>query len=185
MMGSVEERGSAYIPQVNAFHIREFQMMYAAEDATRFLHHACRGLPQRLNGHSTSNGLHQDASTALPGDVFYTRVIEHAVAYFGSRVLYPSRPAPETEDSPALSRSAIEKAAQAAIRFDSEKLDSTAQDWGYRMGSQIYDAYLAGKVKQSALRRLFLAHLDQPGLAHKVCAAVIAKLRSASRSART
>jgi hypothetical protein len=110
-------------------------------------------------------------------------VIEHAVAYFGSRVLYPARPAPETEASPALSRAAIEKAAQEIIRADAQKFESTAQGWGYRIGSHIYDAYLAGKVKQSALRRLFLVHLDQPGLARKVCTAVIAKLRSASRSA--
>jgi hypothetical protein len=178
----VEERGSAYLPQVNAFHIREFQMMYAAEDATRFLHHACRGLPQRLNGHSTSNGLHEGALTVFPGDVFYMRVIEHAVAYFGSRVLYPARPAPEMENPAALSRAAIEKAAQAAIRSDAEKFESIAQDCGYRIGSQIYDAYLAGKVKQSALRRLFLVHLDQPGLAHTVCAAVIAKLRSVAKT---
>jgi hypothetical protein len=182
MLESVEERGSAYLPQVNAFHIREFQMMYAAEDATRFLHHACRGLPQRLNGHSTSNGLHEDTSTAQRGDVFYARVIEHAVAYFGSRVLYPSRPAPETEHSPALSRSTIEKAAQEAIRADAEKFEPTAQDWGYRIGNQIYNTYLAGKVKPNALRRLFLVHLDQPGLAHKVCTAVIAKLRSIART---
>ena len=52
MLASVEERGSAYLPQVNAFYVREFQMMHAAEDATRFLHQACQGLPQRLNGHS-------------------------------------------------------------------------------------------------------------------------------------
>src|SRR5580698_9831240 len=51
MLNSVEENGSAYLPQVNAFYIREFQMMHAAEDITRFLHHACQGLPQRLNGH--------------------------------------------------------------------------------------------------------------------------------------
>jgi hypothetical protein len=53
---------------------------------------------------------------------------------------------------------------------------------GYRIGSQIYDAYLAGRVAPGGLRRLFLAHLDEPGLARKVCAAVIAKLRPASRS---
>jgi hypothetical protein len=46
------------------------------------------------------------------------------------------------------------------------------------MGSQIYDAYLAGKVAPSGLRRLFLAHLNEPGLARKVCATVIAKLRA-------
>ena len=181
MLASVEERGSAYLPQVNAFHIREFRMMHAAEDATRFLHHACRGLPQRLNGHGTNgNGLQQDLSTDLPIDAFYARVIEHAVAYFGSRVLYPSRPAPETEDLPTLSRAAVEKAAQAAIRAEAEKFESTAQDWGYRIGSRIYDLYLAGKVKPTGLRRLFLAHLDKPGLARKVCIAVIARLRAAS-----
>ena len=181
MLASVEERGSAYLPQVNAFHIREFQMMHAAEDATRFLHHACRGLPQRLNGHGANTiDLAGSNGTALPTDVFYTRVIEHAVAYFGSRVLYPSRPAPETDDAPALSRAACEKAAQAAIRADADKFEAIAEDWGYRLGSQIYDVYLAGKVKQSGLRRLFLAHLDQPGAARKVCTAVIAKIRAVS-----
>jgi hypothetical protein len=181
MLASVEERGSAYLPQVNAFHIREFQMMHAAEDATRFLHHACRGLPQRLNGHGT-DGDEANNGAGRASDVFYTRVIEHAVAYFGSRVLYPSRPAPETEDLPALSRAAVEKAAQAAIRGDAEKFESTAQDWGYRIGSQIYDVYLAGKVKPSGLRRLFLAHIDEPSLARKVCTAVIARLRYASKT---
>jgi hypothetical protein len=181
MLASVEERGSAYLPQVNAFHIREFQMMHAAEDATRFLHHACRGLPRRLNGHGANTiDLAGSNGTALPTGVFYTRVIEHAVAYFGSRVLYPSRPAPETDDAPALSRAACEKAAQAAIRADADKFEAIAEDWGYRLGSQIYDVYLAGKVKQSGLRRLFLAHLDQPGAARKVCTAVIAKIRAVS-----
>ncbi len=183
MLASVEERGSAYLPQVNAFYIREFQMMHAAEDAARFLHHACRGLPQRLNGHGAntidaagSNG------TALPTDAFYTRVIEHAVAYFGSRVLYPSRPAPETEDAPALSRAACEKAAQSAVRAEADKFEAIAEEWGYRLGSQIYNVYLAGKVKPHGLRRLFLTHLDEPGLPRKVCTAVIAKIRNATKS---
>jgi hypothetical protein len=180
MLASVEERGSAYLPEVNAFHIREFQMMHAAEDAARFLHHACRGLPQRLNGHD-ANGDEANRGAARMNDVFYTRVVEHAVAYFGSRVLYPSRPAHEAEDSTALSRAAVEKAAQAAIRADAEKFECAALDWGYRIGSYIYSAYLAGKVKPSGLRRLFLAHLDEPGLARKVCTAVIAKIRSASK----
>ncbi len=181
MLANVEERGSAYLPEVNAFHIREFQMMHAAEDATRFLHHACRGLPQRLNGHSANgNGTQRNKCAALATDAFYTRVIEHAVAYFGSRVLHPSRPAPEMEDFPGLSRAGCEKAAQAAVRADEETFESTALEWGYRVGSRIYATYLAGKVKPSGLRRLFLAHLDQPGAARKVCTAVLAKIRSAS-----
>jgi hypothetical protein len=180
MLTSVEERGSAYLPQVNAFYIREFQMIHAAEDATRFLHQACQGLPQRLNGNSeeqsavNGNGERKNAI-----DDFYARVIEHAVAYFGSRVLCPSRPDPD--DASPLSRSACERLAQAAIRTDQSRCECTAQELGYRIGSQIYDAYLAGKVAPSGLRRLFLAHLNEPGLARKVCATVIAKLRSFSR----
>src|SRR4029077_10382407 len=49
LLASVKERGSAYLPQVNAFYVQEFQMMHAAEDAARFLHQACQGLPQRVN----------------------------------------------------------------------------------------------------------------------------------------
>jgi hypothetical protein len=179
MLASVEERGSAYLPQVNAFCVREFQMMHAAEDATRFLHQACQGLPQRAAGNSANES--GGNSVPFSTDSFYARVIENAVAYFGSRVLHPSRPAHETEDQSPLSRAACEKAAQAIARADREKFSSTAQAWGYRMGSQIYDLYLAGKVKPSGVRRFFLAHLDEPGQARRVCTAVIARLRSASR----
>jgi hypothetical protein len=200
MLARVDERGSAYLPQVNAFYVSEFQMLHAAEDAARFLHQACQGLPQRLNGHSAEKRIEDECSEPeRPADGsrdrkatlekatldkatlddFYARVIEHAVAYFGSRVLYPSRPAPD--GALPISRAALAKAAQAAIRSGSEKCESTAQDLGYRIGCQIYDAYLAGRVAPSGLRRLFLAHLNEPGLARKVCTAVIAKLRSTSR----
>ncbi len=180
MLASVEDRGSAYLPQVNAFYIREFQMMHAAEDAARFLHHACQGLPRRLNGNTiVTNTDNENGRVAI--DEFYARVIEHAVAYFGSRVLYPSRLVPNSIDSEPLSRAACDKAAQAAVHAELSRRESAAQDLGCRIGSQIYDAYLAGKVAPSGLRRLFLAHLDEPGMAHKVCAAVISKLRSISR----
>jgi hypothetical protein len=183
-LAQVEARGSAYLPQVNAFYVREFQMVHAAEDAARFLHHACQGLPHLLNGRlATENSASANGAgerrTAM--DDFYARVVEHAVADFGSRVLYPSRPAPTAENPPQLSRAACEKSAQAAVRTDQGKFESSAQEWGYRLGSQIYDAYLAGRVAPRSLRRLFVAHLDEPGLSRKVCAAVIAKLRAFSR----
>jgi hypothetical protein len=185
MLASVEDRGSAYLPPVNAFYIRQFQMMYAAEDATRFLHHACQGLPQRLNGQIAEADFSNRSSRRRNElDEFYARVIEHAVAYFGSRILYPSRPAVQADNAP-LSRAACEKAAQAALRAGEEKFETSAREWGYRIGSEIYDAYLAGKVAPRGLRRLFLAHLDEPGMPRKVCTAVIARLRSAARRAAT
>ncbi len=109
------------------------------------------------------------------------------LAYFGSRVLYPSRPVPD--DPSPLSRAACETLAKASIRMERNKCDAIARELGYRMGSRIYDAYLDGKVAPSGLRRLFLVHLNEPGVARKVCATVIAKLRalasSAPRSSRT
>ncbi len=177
MLVRVEECGGTYLPQVNAFYVREFQMMHAAEDATRFLHQACQGLPHRWNGDSAYKP--DVSSPPRAADHFYARVIEHAIAYFGSRVLYPSRPAPIADNTP-LKRAAIDKMAQAAARSGDESFESAALDLGQRIGSQIYDAYLAGKVASSALRRLFLAHLDEPGMARKVCGAVVSKLRSLS-----
>jgi hypothetical protein len=100
--------------------------------------------------------------------------MEHAVAYFGSRILYPSRPGADYVDGSPLTRAALEKAA----RGDGGNI---AQEFGYRIGDQIYDAYLAGKVKPRALRRLFLARLDEPGMARKVCTAVMARLRAYAR----
>jgi uncharacterized iron-regulated protein len=171
----VEECGSTYLPQVNAFYVREFQMMHAAEDVARFLHQACQGLPRRLNGHAPEPAS-EDTNRA---DGLYARIMEHAVAYFGARVLYPSRSAAHGNDNAPLSRSALSKAAQAVLRGEPEKIESFARESGYRIGSQIYDAYLAGKLAASGLRRLFLAHLDEPGLARKVCGTVIGKLRRA------
>ncbi len=181
LLARVEERGSAYLPQVNAFYVREFQMMHAGEDAARFLHQACQGLPQRIHG----RGAEEISSAEKPGknsvDDFYARVIEHAVAYFGSRILCPSRPVPEDNGAQHLSRAGCEKAALAATRADEDEMASSAQKWGYGIGSQLYGAYLTGKIAPSGLRRLFLAHLDEPGVARKVCTAVLAKLRSVSK----
>ncbi len=103
-------------------------MIHAAEDAARFLHQACQGLPHRLNGHveeepASGNGTRERSSI----DKFYARVIEHAVAYFGSRVLYPSRPAPE--DASTVSRAACEKAAQAAARADARSMSLPRRSW--------------------------------------------------------
>jgi hypothetical protein len=45
----------------------------------------------------------------------------------------------------------------------------------------MYAAYLEGKIKPADVRRLFLIHLDKPGVARNLCAAVIARVRAATR----
>jgi hypothetical protein len=176
MLHQVEDRGSVYLPAVNAFYVREFQMMYAAEEATRFLHHACRGLPLRRIGHPVA---------ALEAtDRFYVRTLEHALAYFGSRVLYPARPAARGEDECDLARADCERLVQNAVRGGRAKFDAMAQKLGYQLGSELYDAYLGARVARSWLRRLFLTNLMEPGQAKEACLELTKKTRSCRGRAR-
>jgi hypothetical protein len=205
MLQSVKERGSAYLAPLNAFYIREFQMMYATEDAARFLHHACRGLPDRVNG--------KTPHSRAPQDAFFATTIEHALACFGSRILYPARPAFRDADLHALfelTREDLEQQTSLPYGDAVEILDflawhrdsGTAQrnrgasaDWsrvlaftgpkreyltrqlGYLLGNDLYDAYLDGRIGGPALRRLFLEHLEEPGAASRAYANLNSRLR--------
>jgi Haem-binding uptake, Tiki superfamily, ChaN len=173
MLRKVESRGTVYLPAINAFYVREFQMTCAAEEASRFLHHACRGLPLRRNSHALVTG--------EPVDRFYARTLEHALAYFGSRVLYPARPAISDREACEFSRAACERLMHDALHSDRNKFDSIAQRLGYTLGSQLYDAYLRGCVSRSVLRHLFLAHIDEPGKARQICFEVARKVRGSRK----
>jgi Haem-binding uptake, Tiki superfamily, ChaN len=176
MLQRVEDRGSVYLPAINAFYLREFHMMFAAEEAARFLHHACRGLPLLRNGSAVA--------ASAQTDRFYARTMEHALAYFGSRVLYPARPAVKNDNSD-LTRAACDQMAQNAAHADRARFDSMAQKLGYTLGSELYDSYLAGRVSRSVLRRLFLASLEEPGKARKACLKLVRGLRSHQKGTRT
>jgi hypothetical protein len=159
LLRHVEERGSVYLPQVNAFYVREFKMMYAAEEAARFLHHACRGLPGR--------GKNAEAPSAASR--FYAQTIEYALGYFGSRVLYPARPVAEDASNRELPEEFSES--------ERKKREASSRLLGYMMGNALYDAYLKGRVPRSLLRRLFLVHLDEPGKAKETYREIAAKVR--------
>jgi hypothetical protein len=134
-------------------------MMYAAEESARFLHHACRGLPLR-------GGIREAAGK---GDQFYAHTIEHALGYFGSRVLYPARPVAEDVGD----RELPEDAGQS----ESRTTRASSQLLGYMLGNALYDAYLKGRVTRGMLRRLFLVHLEEPGKSKETYRAMAAKVR--------
>jgi len=173
MLQRVETRGSLYLPSINTMYIREFQMMYAAEETARFLHHACRGLPLRRNGRGSDE--------SDPSDRFYVLTVENALAYLGARVLYPARPAIRDEDGCNYSLKLCQKSLRDAQRSDRHHFEATAQNLGYALGSELYDAYLRGSVSRTVLRHLFLAHLEQPGSALQTCKEIIRKIRSSRR----
>jgi Haem-binding uptake, Tiki superfamily, ChaN len=170
LLKKLEERGCLYLPRVNAFYIREFHMMYAAEEAARFLHNACRGLPPE-----------RDRNSPPPGhaDRFYTQTLEHALSYFGSRVLYPARPAPDLDA--ALTIALCEEHAQSAQRGNASAFDEITRNLGYALGAGLYNQYLLGRVSRSRLRHLFLAHLEEPGSPRQLCAEFLASHRSSRK----
>jgi hypothetical protein len=204
MLQRVHERGSAYLAPLNAFYIRRFDMMSATEDAARFLHHACRGLPDRVNGKVP------EARSAE--DQFFASVLENALACFGSRILYPARPNFRNTDLQALyeltredleqqaalpyqeaiealdflawhreSRQAKRRAASAnwsrALAYTGRRRDFVTERLGHLLGNDLYDSYLEGRIGPAALRRLFLSHLEGPGAAREAYANLNARLR--------
>src|ERR1017187_705900 len=221
------QRGSVYLAPLNAVYVREFRMTSAAEDATRFLHQACRGLPYRsaLSRGAANRSNKSQAAALSPEDAFYLAVFEHALAYFGSRVLHPARPAfrdAEITELYELTHEDLEqetslpfadaidaldlinrlrdfdrrnprRAAKPgnngkenfaspeclahALTFTSRQYEYVSEQLGYLAGNDLYDAYVQGRLTPAALRKLFLAHIHEPGIAREAYFQLIGRLR--------
>ena len=203
----VRERGSVYLTPINAVYVREFSMTSAAEDATRFLHQACRGLPNICNGKAAPNAA--NVAPLHQGDAFYVTVLEHALAFFGSRILHPARPGLRDADIAELFNitredleyqtalpfaDAVEAldfltrhrerafCAEPAPAFSGRKYEYVAEQLGYLTGNDLYNAYLEGDLTTAALRKLFLAHIEAPGVAREAYVQLRTRLRSRQRA---
>lgn len=200
----VEERGSCYVPRLNAVFARDFQLLYGAEDAARFVHAACR----------TRGDLDALPALTAPDDCFYGRVLEEALAYFGSRVLYPARPAVKETDIYALYAQPREQVEERTIytyreymrmldvivmhkdfekyprqyihvpelvregmEYSGEKFDYVTQQLGCLLGTELHAAYVAGHVGKRFVRSLFFRRLDTPGAARTTYFEIVRRLR--------
>jgi hypothetical protein len=211
LLRQVRDRGSVYLTPINAVYVRQFRMTSSAEDATRFLHQACRGLPSVPNGNLPAhhNGNAAPCAQPLPNeDAFFMTVLEHALAFFGSRILHPARPAlrdTEIADLFDVTREDLEQQtalpfadAVAALdfltqhresnnvatqvpAFTGRKADYITQQLGYLTGTDLYDAYLEGRLTTSALRKLFLTHIEHPGVAREAYIQLKTRLRAGRR----
>jgi len=146
----IESGGCCYVPRMKAIFVREFQMVGGAEEAARFVHHACR--PATPSTESAALG-----EPANREELFYTRVVEHALGYFGSRLLYPARPAVRDLDLGALS---APPAFEEQTLFTGARFAVATQKLGYMLGSELYDAYLAGRLSKRYIRSLFFRKLN-------------------------
>ncbi len=208
LLRQVRERGSVYLTPINAVYVRQFRMTSTTEAAARFLHQACRGLPNLCNGKAAAPS--PGAESLDKDDAFYTAVFEHALAFLGSRILYPARPALRDTDIADLfdvTREDLELQTslpfadavdaldfltghrQAPIEsfapvpaFTGHKYDYVAEQLGYLAGNDLYDAYLEGRQTTAALRKLFLTHIEEPGVAREAYVQLRMRLLSGERA---
>ncbi|MGD0792568.1 MAG: ChaN family lipoprotein [Terriglobales bacterium] len=221
LLRQVRERGSVYLTPINAVYMRQFRMASSAEDATRFLHQACRGLPNLSKGMALAQHAAPNAASVAQSldkdDAFYMAVFEHALGFFGSRILYPARPAlrdndladlfdvtrEDLEQQTALpfadavdaldfliqhrecdfrdnhrSQSQPSESLAQAPAFTGRKYEYVAEQLGYLTGTDLYDAYIEGRLTTAALRKLFLTHIEQPGVAREAYVQLRTRLRS-------
>jgi len=209
LLRQVRERGSVYLKPINAVYVREFRMTSSAEDAVRCLHQACRGLPNLANSKAHAAQAAPGDKTLDQDDAFYTSVFEHALAFFGSRILHPARPAfrdtdlaelfevtgEDLEHETALPfadavevldfltehRQRDSRDAHAPA-FTGRKYEYAAEQLGYLTGTDLYDAYIEGRLTAVNLRKLFLTHIEEPGVAREAYFQLSKRLRSRLRA---
>ena len=178
VMVKLKDRGCLYLPQLNTLIIREFQIRHAAEEAARFIHHACRGLP--LKPHTKFPG--------QPNDDVYAERIEDALAYLGSQIL--CQISQQKSSTPPKSRSGVRGTQTGQVRhsscgrrFSGSKTkdrgcaSSHACSDGRLLGQGLYSTYERGLLSRSDLRRIFLVSIKEPAKAQDLCTQLSRKVR--------
>jgi hypothetical protein len=170
----LEERGCAYLPAANTLYIREFRMAYVAEEMTRFLHHACRGLPACSR---RSDELVETQAALL------RLTVENCLGYFGSRLLCPTRPAIHDDElaevAPGETMTQMLDPSKLASHLNAPQ--RLSQQLGYKLGASLYDAYMNGRATKSWLRSVFMSKLETPGSARRVCREITRKIASSGK----
>lgn len=185
----LDRQGCCYVPRLNAFFVKHFEMLPMAEEIASFVHRACRGAIGKAP-------IPMAEGTAA--DAFYGAALQHALRTFGSRVLHPSRPVLREEDlyafysSPETPRDFDREEFERLIDFlvmhkdyeshrrkyllrpllieqgtasQGRQLEYLTARLGELLGNEIYEAYLAGLVSKRALRALFFRDLTPSGAA--------------------
>jgi hypothetical protein len=62
--------------------------------------------------------------------------------------------------------------------FTGRKYEFVAEQLGHLTGTDLYDAYIEGRLTATALRKLFLAHIEEPGVACEAYVQLKRRLRS-------
>ncbi len=211
VLGHIADRGSCYVPRMNAIFIGQFNMVHAGEEAAHFVNLALKGeiydsAPRLMAQH----------------DLFYTGVLEEALGFFGSKLIDPSRNHFfETEfyqyyrkDRDTIERetgyrfedfSAIidfillhKKFEQAyeqyddvpreildGIRAEPRRANILIHELGYFLGQQVYDAWRAGLFTRRDLRDLFRMAFRDSGSALRTYLDLVERVRPVAQGRTT
>ncbi len=199
------DHGCAYVSTGNVLLVRDFEMAGGAEEVARFLHAVFSGPAYN----DEIAGSEEEAAEQS----FYRTVIGEALAFFGSRILDPSRRPVRETDLYALyaqPREAIEtpyysyrefmqmvdflvlhkdweanlrhyfhapQLLRDGLRVSGERSVFITQRLGRMLGTELYDAYLAGRVSKRYVRSLFFRKVNAPGAARKLYFEVVRRIR--------
>ena len=189
LLAQLNAHGCCYAPRLNTFFVQHFEMLHLTEEIASFVYRACRGAIGKLP---------LSLVERRPQDLFYQRVMENTLRYFGSRILYPARPVlresdlyalyASSETPPGFQRDEFEKMidflvmhkdyeahrnkywqtpvlVDQGLQSTGHQCDYLTRQLGQILASQLYEAYLEGRVSKRSLRALFFADLHISGAA--------------------
>ncbi len=183
ILDDVRKHGCCYLPRLNTIFATRLNMARSAELAAQFVQLACRDRRSQPAPR---------ASEQTADDSFYSCVLDEALIYFGSRVLYPARPPVREGDYYALyshPRQVVEccglysyreylemidflllhkdyelRRAQygrtpqlisSGLQYAGARFAYVTHELGLMLGTELYDAYVAGRMSRQSLRALF------------------------------
>ena len=203
----LDAHGCSYLPRVNAVIVREFQMVGGAQEAARFLHAACSGGPQPTDiaapeerAQAEQDFYRRALEEALAG--FGCRVLNPGLPPARETDLYAFYT--QTPDAVDLSRYSYLEFMQMidflvlhkdweanhryyfqmppllreGILYRDEKFVFVTSRLGRMLGSELYDAYVAGRLSKRWIRSLFFRKLAAPGSARKMYFDIVHRVRT-------
>ena len=209
--GHVGQRGSCYVPRMNAIFIGQLNMVHAGEEASHFVNLALKG------------EIYDGAPREMPQhDLFYNGVLEEALGFFGSKLIDPGRNHFfETEfyqyyrkDRETIERETpygyedfnaiiqfillhkkfeqnyshyddVPEEILAGIRSEPRRANILIHELGYFLGQQIHDAYRAGVIDRLSIARLFRGSFRESGSALRAYLDLTERVRPALKDGST
>lgn len=205
ILAGLEETGSCYVPALRAIFVRELKMVAAAEAAARFVHHALSGEPAPA-GEAEPEDVFYGAALAEALGYFGSKVLcpERPAVREGElyalyacarepvekRNLYSYADFLKMVDFLVLHKDLEANLRQyhylpdlirEGTRYNGQRFRFTTRRLGQMLGSELYDAYVNGRVSKRFLRSLFFRRLHTPGTARTLYFDVVRRLRRVRR----